>query len=377
MSSGTTSYDDVEASRGIYYYQIFVFDAVGNASVAATIAANCEARATNYLLGDVDEDNTVIFSDLSAWSVAYGKQSGEAGYVVAYDIGPTANGNRLGIPQPWAETNHLSTEIPANTIQFEDLMIFAMNYWKTLTKSVSSLVTPPADQLALILDGKISQEQSENWVDVTVRIDNDCQNMKAAHLVLAYDFSSLELKEVNSAGLFSQQGQPEFFNYVKGNGKVEITTAILGTDVGIANSGDIARLRFKLKDTGASGEISFYDVSLRNTENKDLQPLQKSLSINSLVVPAKYDMAQNYPNPFNGNTIITYQLPEAGKTELVVFDVSGRLVKTLVNEEKQAGEYQVMWNGCGNSGEHVSSGIYYYRIKSGNFSKLVKMIYMK
>lgn len=379
---GTTdSYKDPvvgteEATRNIYYYQIFVWDKAGNVSVAD---ASAQARATNYLLGDVAiaYDNTVNFTDLSAWSIAYGSsQSGGNPYNAEYDFGPTHNGNRLGIPQPWATQNHLSHAVPANTIQFEDLMIFAMNYQKTLTKSVSPLVTPPADQLAMVLDGKLSRQQSEKWVDVTVRIENNCQNVKAAYLVLAYDVSSLELKEVNSAGLFSQQGQTEFFHHVEEDGKVEISAAILGTGVGITNSGDIARLRFKLLNGGA-GEISFCDVSLRDAENKDLKPLQKSLSINSLILPTKHDLAQNYPNPFNSNTTISYQLPEAGNTELVVFNINGQLVKTLVNEKKEAGRYQVIWNGCGNAGEHVSSGIYYYRIKSGNFSKLIKMVFLK
>ena len=374
------------ATRNIYYYQIFVWDKAGNVSQAD---ASAQARATNYLLGDIDKDtpvapilydNTVNYDDLSPWSTAYGSTLPVAGHpeYAEYDIGPTADGSRLGIPQPWATQNHLTppSTIPANTIQFEDLMIFAMNYWKTLTKSMPPLVSPRADQLALVLDGKLSQQQSENWVDVTIRLDNNGQNVKGAHLVLAYDVSCLELKEVISGRVFAQQEQQEFFHYADKDGKVDISAAILGTSLGISNSGDIARLRFKMLEE-EGGEISFSEVSLRDVENKALEPLKKGLSINSILPPTSYDLAQNYPNPFNPETTIKYQLPDAGNVKLLIFNSVGQVVTTLVDAEKGVGRYQVVWNGSNDSGEQVASGLYYYRIEVGDFSKLMKMVFLK
>ncbi len=75
-----------------------------------------------------------------------------------------------------------------------------------------------------------------------------------------------------------------------------------------------------------------------------------------------YYLSQNYPNPFNPTTKIKYQLPELSKVKLTVYDVLGREVKTLVNEEKPAGSYEVEFDGT-----NLPSGIYFYRIEAGKF----------
>ena len=83
-------------------------------------------------------------------------------------------------------------------------------------------------------------------------------------------------------------------------------------------------------------------------------------------------MGQNYPNPFNPSTKIQYAIPRAGDVQLVVYDVIGRQVATLVNEFKTAGIYTVDFNASS-----LSSGIYFYRIKSGSFTDTKKMLLVK
>jgi hypothetical protein len=81
---------------------------------------------------------------------------------------------------------------------------------------------------------------------------------------------------------------------------------------------------------------------------------------------------QNYPNPFNPSTIISYELPKASKVVIKVYDVLGNEVATLVNEEKSAGRYSTEFFGS-----NLSSGIYLYKITSGDFIQTKKMILMK
>jgi len=71
---------------------------------------------------------------------------------------------------------------------------------------------------------------------------------------------------------------------------------------------------------------------------------------------------QNYPNPFNPGTKIKFTIPQTGFTSLKVYDVLGNKVTTLVNEEKPAGEYEVEF-----SGNELTSGVYFYQLKAGNF----------
>ena len=85
-----------------------------------------------------------------------------------------------------------------------------------------------------------------------------------------------------------------------------------------------------------------------------------------------YNLSQNYPNPFNPSTVISYQLPVIGFVTLKVYDILGREVATLVNEEKPAGEYEVEFNGT-----NLPSGIYFYQIKAGNYSETKKMVLLK
>jgi hypothetical protein len=90
-------------------------------------------------------------------------------------------------------------------------------------------------------------------------------------------------------------------------------------------------------------------------------------------------LAQNYPNPFNPTTTIRYSIKEVAHVTLKIYNVAGQLVRTLVNERqnpKQEG-YSVHWNGRTGSGQPVSSGVYFYRLKAGDFEKTRKMVLMK
>jgi hypothetical protein len=89
-------------------------------------------------------------------------------------------------------------------------------------------------------------------------------------------------------------------------------------------------------------------------------------------IPANYMLYQNYPNPFNPSTKISYAIPKAGNVELKVYDVLGREIAVLVNEFRQAGKYSVTFD-AGN----LSSGVYFYTVKSGDFTDTKKMTLIK
>ncbi len=94
-------------------------------------------------------------------------------------------------------------------------------------------------------------------------------------------------------------------------------------------------------------------------------------------LPSAFALDQNYPNPFNPSTDISFALPNQSEVELNVYDMLGRQVKSLVNEEMRAGYHTVIWDGTDNSGRSVSSGIYFYTIKAGDFSQSRKMLMLK
>jgi hypothetical protein len=96
------------------------------------------------------------------------------------------------------------------------------------------------------------------------------------------------------------------------------------------------------------------------------------ISNNGGVIPHSYALSQNYPNPFNPSTVIKYSLPKAGLVKLVVFDILGREVRTLVNEIKTAGIYSVNFDASS-----LASGVYFYRVESGDFVQTKKMLLIK
>ena len=93
-------------------------------------------------------------------------------------------------------------------------------------------------------------------------------------------------------------------------------------------------------------------------------------------LPEKYDLFQNYPNPFNSITQLKYSLTskQEQQIQLIIFDLLGRDVRSLVDEKQSAGIYTVVWDGKDNEGKQVSSGVYFYRIISGSFVKIRKML---
>jgi len=99
------------------------------------------------------------------------------------------------------------------------------------------------------------------------------------------------------------------------------------------------------------------------------------------MIPTKYALRQNYPNPFNPETMITFDLPEQARVTLQVYNLMGQTIKTLVNERKGAGRYQVKWDGTNEKGMNVASGVYFYRIKAvgqnKNFTQKMKMMLVR
>ena len=84
-----------------------------------------------------------------------------------------------------------------------------------------------------------------------------------------------------------------------------------------------------------------------------------------------------YPNPFNPSTTIRYGLPEEANVSLVIYDVRGQVVQTLESEHQPAGWYDVVWNGQTAEGKTISTGIYFARLVAGEYSQVVKMLYLK
>lgn len=116
-----------------------------------------------------------------------------------------------------------------------------------------------------------------------------------------------------------------------------------------------------------------YSTNFTATQDLTLTPETVSaVSGNSNAIITDFALSQNYPNPFNPSTLISYQLPKAGMVTLKVYNIIGQEIATLVNEAKNAGQYSIRFDGT-----NLTSGIYLYKMSSGNVTMTKKMILMK
>ena len=95
-------------------------------------------------------------------------------------------------------------------------------------------------------------------------------------------------------------------------------------------------------------------------------------NIVSSSLPAEYDLFANYPNPFNPATTINYQLPKDGLVTLKIFDMLGKELKTLVNEQKEIGKYTVQFDASS-----LASGMYVYQLRVNDYTAVKKMLLVK
>ncbi len=96
-----------------------------------------------------------------------------------------------------------------------------------------------------------------------------------------------------------------------------------------------------------------------------------------VVIPNGYALQQNHPNPFNPSTTITFAVPELSEVTLAIYNLRGQLIRTLHTGQIGAGFHNVIWNGTDNQGNSVTSGIYFYVLKAGNYSQVKKMSFLK
>jgi subtilisin-like proprotein convertase family protein len=126
--------------------------------------------------------------------------------------------------------------------------------------------------------------------------------------------------------------------------------------------------------TGNTGTLLNWSLTLKYSSPISVKKVEE-------VTASKYELFQNYPNPFNPSTKIKFKIPSSegygfsrgvGLVTLKVFDITGREVKTLINENLQAGTYEVTFDGSG-----LSSGMYFYQLRAGDFISTKKFVLMK
>ncbi|NQV49598.1 MAG: T9SS type A sorting domain-containing protein [Candidatus Marinimicrobia bacterium] len=147
-----------------------------------------------------------------------------------------------------------------------------------------------------------------------------------------------------------------------GQGSVSYRTEYSYTDANIING---IEYNYRLADVSYEGEVKYHTLS------------SKVEDANHTLLPAEMRVHQNYPNPFNPSTMISWELGASNRVELSVYDVSGRLIRELVNSRQTAGYHETLWDGSDAEGQLVPAGLYFYRVSSAQQTQTQKMLLLK
>lgn len=189
----------------------------------------------------------------------------------------------------------------------------------------------------------------------------------------AYEGMLIRVENVVVANPFPD-GSRNFGEFTVDDGSGEVRVDDLGNFRGNLDSAFVAGDSL-LSLTGIH-HFTFSEHKIEPRNEADV--VRKSTAVDDDRVPFAFDLAQNYPNPFNPETTIQYQLASAGHVKITIYNVLGQKVRTLVDDIRPAGAYKVVWDGRGDNGRTLSSGVYFYKMVAGDqFVKTQKMVLMK
>jgi len=141
----------------------------------------------------------------------------------------------------------------------------------------------------------------------------------------------------------------------------------------IPGSGQVSGSEYEYRDdTLRPNRTYWYKLQEVTPEGVGMEfgPYQARFTLNT-------ELAQNVPNPFNPTTTIKYSIAKDERVSLTVYDVAGRRVRTLVDQQQKADVYRIIWDGSNDAGENVASGMYFYKLVAGKYNKTFKMMLLK
>ena len=385
------AWTDATPARDIYRYITFVKDVAGNWSDAGTAVTQLD-HSTNYWLGDFDPYHTgagigtsegrVNIQDLTTLSVNYFQTvPPAASYCSINDDGNYENAPGKGIPDPDL------------IINFLDLVVFSFNYGMVSPVGVNegtefsippSPTAPRFDQLdaqpviTMTCDGDDDIEWGDEFTVVVSLSGNDAGVLKTAEAEITFDPEVIEFKSASETQIGITGDGVLFSKAAQMTGKSDDKVGLVAGACGAAmldGSGTLGTITFRwISERVGEANLGLL-TRLADGSGAIIEYEGSTLTIGATgVIPLDYALHQNYPNPFNPSTTIRFDLPDDANVRLVIYNVMGQEVRTLVSGVTPAGIHSIIWDGTSNEGRDVGSGLYIYRISANDFSATHKML---
>lgn len=184
------------------------------------------------------------------------------------------------------------------------------------------------------------------------------------------DGNTISLSVENSSSLDAKNVSVKFTNIPSWLRFKESTVVLKSID---AKSTGEADFTFSVDNDAPVGKDTTLIASITSSAG---QSWIKDITL-SVRAPKDYKLYNNFPNPFNPSTKIAFELPKASHVTLKIYDVLGREVAQIADQNYPAGYNEITWNGINGNGEQVASGVYFCRITAGTWSKVMKMLLLK
>jgi len=207
-------------------------------------------------------------------------------------------------------------------------------------------------------------------------------------LDLEYNSTVLVLNRLEAAPRLSNQSGTGYYEFTYG--KVSLIVFDKDGESLPADSAVIFNAYFDISPEAAEGEAGVtipgvtavsddleYDTVTVTNGSILIVPISVEEEECAELLPERYSLQQNYPNPFNPTTQIKFALPRASHAIIEIFNVLGQRVTKLVDKQLPAGYYEFSWNGTDGTGGEVSSAVYFYRLRAGDFVQTRKMVLLK
>lgn len=356
--AGETSFEDATVFNGVRYnYRVEARDADNITTSefeksAMAIRNNVVDADGNRILGLFGADARVDYDDFFIFADHFGLTAGAETFDKAFDLSPN------------------------NAVDFDDFFVFADNFGREMVgigKVVPTMAGLNSDA-RFYLDAGTELPRVGEEISVAVSLE-DYIEVRGYGLTVEYDSDLLEFVESRVVdNILGEQDLATPQVFAQGEGQVAI--AALGNT---ASDGELGlNLVFRAKQEIENSYIELTNGALQDG-SYGLNKINSTVSVRIETRPEFYALHENYPNPFNPETTIKYQLPEAGDVRLEVYNMLGQVVKTLVdNQFQNAGRHTIQWDATNNSGQPLSSGVYFYRvIAGGEFSDHKKMLLLK
>ena len=326
--------------------------------------------------GDVTEDNEVDEDDINAIDAAWGSNP----VVLNFARADLNNDQRVGVEDLAAAISNISniTGFGAPPV-FKEVTSLQTDV-SAFDTNQSGLIVTPADGF----DG----EWVIGQVVPIVFAGTSLEDMAAYALDLTFDPAQMEIvgsgETIEIGRVFSPNPAGYFSRFDKEEGRLSVAAARRGKRWSANGQGDLLKLHVRLYEDG-------FPTSLQleaNMLSSSYHPLQLKVLNDpaALALPKDFSLEQNYPNPFNPTTTIPFRIPAvdiaSGSRGSVIVSVDvynalGQKVRTLVNESRAPGYYREVWDGRNAGGQGVGTGMYFYRLRVGDFEDVQRMTLIK